>query len=740
MKPVYLQMENFLCYEKTDVNLSAITTALIIGKLDGNDNVSNSTGKSTIFRAIEYVLFNEARDLNLEEIIRDDTNACKVIFDFALGNKIWRISRSRTRKGTADLSLYERTDHEEAGVDPHCMTEATDSKFKLFWLEKSSRRAADTEADLEKLIKTNYKAFSSAFLFAQNDFNSGLANITASKRRAFFKESLPIGVYSKLEKLAKEKSSLIVRELDKKKAVRDNYPDLDADNVKLNAQKNLNVSLVLTKQFKIEEQEKEVLFLRENASKLNNQYTTLRAQISSVLEKRKSSEDRVKRLEATLLGATFKRKDIIAQAKDLNEQLKKLKEDEVTASANIKGLAIPEKITSRLEERRSWLAESNAEINNLRANIAELEIPLSSDAVCKHCRQPSTDAHRRAREIEIKKEILEKKKSLDKAFEGVKTQVAFLKAMEDTLKEIQSKHKNLEIIKNSLVSKEREIFDKKAIFDDHSKIIDHQKEEHQVAIQELDAAKKEAEQANEQKLIELRDSLNVSVSLLKSAEKILGSFNQELNDVRTEISIIENNIKKNEDTRIQKNDLLKSIISLEEDYSIYPDIIQAYGSTGIPNLIIQSLLDDLQIEANKILSKIKPSLQLEFSVTKTNAAGEINDDLDIKYYHNNKLRSFGAISGSLKLSVMFALKLGYAFLLYNTLGTDIKLLMLDEVDMPLDKESIDALADIIKHFQDDFTIMIISHNDRSKEKLEKFSKVICVEQSQNMTSKIKILS
>jgi len=74
------------------------------------------------------------------------------------------------------------------------------------------------------------------------------------------------------------------------------------------------------------------------------------------------------------------------------------------------------------------------------------------------------------------------------------------------------------------------------------------------------------------------------------------------------------------------------------------------------------------------------------------------------------------------------------------LGTDIKLLMLDEVDMPLDKESIDALADIIKHFQDDFTIMIISHNDRSKEKLEKFSKVICVEQSQNMTSKIKILS
>lgn len=735
MKPTYLYIENFLCYDITELDLSSITAALIIGKNNDNDNISNGVGKSTVYRAIEYVLFNEARNLNLEEIIRDDTNSCKVIFDFSLGDKIWRVSRSRTRKGVSDLTLYERSDYEEDGVNPHTLL-STDSKFKLFWTDKSSRRTADTEKDLEKLIKTNYKAFSNAFLFAQNDFTSGLANITASKRRAFFRESLPMGIYSKLEKLAKDKSSALLNELEKKKAVRDNFPDLEAELFSLIERRLLAVNAIAEKQGEIKKQEDAVSEVKNKVFNLNTQYTTLQAQLSSILDKKRLSEDRVKRLESSLAEATQKRKYVVENAKSLALELKALKENEQTLVSLISSFEETELVSEKIAKARDEIAALNAKATSLKNEIVELEIPLPDDAVCKHCRQPLTDEHRRTCESEIQ----EKKLLLQATSTSGRDAVVALKELESQLKTIESKKKELENTSQKIIAKEKEIADKRALFDDYSKMLEKQKDELQVAKDELDVANKEVDASNEKVVKDLKATLDTENMSLRSAEKLLFNLNQELSRINTEISIIDDNLKKNESSKKQKLSLQEDIYKLEEEYSIYPDIIQSFSSTGIPNQIIQSLLDTLQVEANKILSQIKPSLQLAFSITKTTGKGTEDDDLDIKYFYNNKSRSFGAISGAMQLSVMFALKLGYAFLLQKTLGTDIKFLMLDEVDMPLDKASIDALADIIKYFQQDFTVMIISHNDRSKEKIGKFSSVILVEQDQNMISRAKIVS
>lgn len=91
----------------------------------------------------------------------------------------------------------------------------------------------------------------------------------------------------------------------------------------------------------------------------------------------------------------------------------------------------------------------------------------------------------------------------------------------------------------------------------------------------------------------------------------------------------------------------------------------------------------------------------------------------------------------MQLAVAFSLKLGLSFLLQKMIGTDIKFLLLDEIDQALDKASVDAFADIIKFFQKDYTILIITHNDRLK---DKFSHAILVEQDHNMISRAKVVS
>ena len=76
---------------------------------------------SIIFVGLGIWQLNRANDLqkikntrpdlsvvNLEKLIRDDTNACKVIFDFKVGDDTYRVSRSRTKKGASDISLYKR--------------------------------------------------------------------------------------------------------------------------------------------------------------------------------------------------------------------------------------------------------------------------------------------------------------------------------------------------------------------------------------------------------------------------------------------------------------------------------------------------------------------------------------------------------------------------------------------------------------------------------------------------------
>jgi len=143
------------------------------------------------------------------------------------------------------------------------------------------------------------------------------------------------------------------------------------------------------------------------------------------------------------------------------------------------------------------------------------------------------------------------------------------------------------------------------------------------------------------------------------------------------------------------------------------------------------------VESNALLNQIKPGIQLSFFVEKIKGDGTEADTLDINYLVNGKKRYYEQLSGAMKLAVTFSLKLGLSFILQKIIGVDIKLLLLDEIDQSLDKASIDAFTEIVKFFSNDFTILVITHNDRLK---DKFNSAILVEQDINMVSKAKVVS
>src|ERR1700722_337365 len=177
MMPLYLMISNLMSHEKSQIDFSSFSSALVLGKMDNSNLISNGVGKTTIFRAIEYCLFNQVRDpllqkdILLERLIRDEAEKMLVIFDFAIDDQIYRVSRARTRKGISDLSLFRRNATE---MTASIHTEETDKKL---WDDISSRRASDTEADLAKIIKIGYRSFCNTAHFMQGDL-SGMAIAT----------------------------------------------------------------------------------------------------------------------------------------------------------------------------------------------------------------------------------------------------------------------------------------------------------------------------------------------------------------------------------------------------------------------------------------------------------------------------------------------------------------------------------------------------------------------------------
>lgn len=740
MKISRLYIKDFACYEGAYIDFSEFNSAVILGKRENNDNIANGVGKSTIFNAIEYVLFNQS-EVPLEELIRDDTAQCRVVIDFLIDEQEYRLARTRTKRGSTDLVLLQRNGQDGSIEEVY---HASVSGFEVPWIEKkhtekywkdlSGSRAGDTEKDLSKLIKINHKSFLSTTLFPQNDM-TGLATATPEKRKAILKEALNLAVYVKLEKIAKEKLGLLSKEAEKNALLISSLGDPKKDIIDCNAQLQSAEKMLEEKVAASLLIKGEIAAPEAKINELNNYLSNLEIKFSSLVDKEKSLQSEKKDANSSLQEYQAKKTDasksartLITKIEDLKQQQSKLIETDFSPTETL-----PETINALKEQ----ITTHNVHIKRDLERCEELKIPLPNGAVCKHCRQSMNEEHRQACKAKDAEDIGKLQVSIQEAKNAIVKLTAILTKSQQELSILTSSKHTLEKITNEISSINKEIVNQKTLFDDYSALLNKfsatikEKEEEIIKVQgelnnsSLEEAKTirgSIEEENKKKLI-LADKMAV--------------LNKEIGHYSNSVAVIRHTIEQKTKDATTKDELEKQASELNTKLAIYPSVVQSFSSTGIPKLIIQTVLDDLQIEANNLLSQLRPDLQLSFSTEKTKTDGAQADTLDIQYYVNGKKRYYKALSGAMRLSVAFSLKLGLSFLLQKMLGVDIKFLLLDEIDQPLDKSSIDALVNIIKFFQKELTILIITHNDRMN---DKFSHTILVEQDINMVSKARVVS
>jgi DNA repair exonuclease SbcCD ATPase subunit len=718
MLPIELDIENFYCHGKSVIKFDEFNAAVIVARINGNDKLSNGAGKSSIFAAIKYVLFNEVDTTSLEKVIKHDAEFCRVIFTFlsSLDDQVYKIIRFRGRKPGAEVRLFRKSGDN--------------------WDDLTQRTSTETEKEILKLLKINYRTFSNSVLFAQGDV-AGIAAMTPRERKVALKEALQLGVYSKYEGLIKKKILELTKDVEKSQTILTTLgePAKDIENLKGKTLRLIPIQASFEKDLK--EVDKNINSISKEASEHNSLLEGLADKISQI-DKANYEVDRdisslkqdISKYSNKILELKNRENSSLEKGKELFKQLKALKSVE---------LPLEGEANESIGLIRSKLVEAQSDFKQLLSKLKDLQIPLTNDAVCKHCRQPADEEARKACQISIDKEIKETESRLTKTkvqAEALQIEVQKLEKQKETITKtkflLQSKEHELDQEKKELLS-----------FSSLSKELNTINEEKNKSLAEKLILKKDLEvKQNNSSLNEQAAKIKSDLNKLKiEFEKFRGrktELSENISKISNEQAVIDHTIKQKENDAIKINLIKSNLKDLEHQFVLHQKVMTAFGPSGIPALITHNILDDYQIEANTILDQLRPGLRLQFLTEKDKKDKDdeaMADTLEITYFLNNTELEYSQLSGAQKLLVSLALRLGLAGIIRKRLGIDLKMILIDEADQSLDEGALETFEQAIKQLQKDYKILIITHNMQLK---MKFPHAIVIDQDNQLNSTARV--
>lgn len=179
--PVEIEVKNYRNYRDELFSYDGISFATINGE--------NGAGKSSLFMdAMLDALFEEPREGDLTGWICNDPDARSgsIKFTFYLGDKLYRVTRTRTKSGKATLNLSEYVDES--------------------WQNRSAEKYRDTQAIIENTIGMDSLTLKATGLIMQDQYGLFLQADKAD-RMAILGNILGLGIYDRMESMAANRAA-----------------------------------------------------------------------------------------------------------------------------------------------------------------------------------------------------------------------------------------------------------------------------------------------------------------------------------------------------------------------------------------------------------------------------------------------------------------------------------------------------------------------------------------------------
>jgi DNA repair protein SbcC/Rad50 len=152
--------------------------------------------------------------------------------------------------------------------------------------------------------------------------------------------------------------------------------------------------------------------------------------------------------------------------------------------------------------------------------------------------------------------------------------------------------------------------------------------------------------------------------------------------------------------------------------TIHTHLRRAFGRNGIPALLIEQTLPEVEERANALLERLSNGrTRVHLETLRDKKAGGTRETLDIRITdEQGAVRSYETFSGGEAFRVNFALRIALAQLLADRAGVRIRTLVVDEGFGTQDRQGIEALVEAIQTVHGDFEkVIVITHLDELKE-------------------------
>ena len=380
--PVEIEVKNYRNYRDERFSFDGIRFCTING--------SNGVGKSSLFMdAMLDALYEEPREGELTGWICNDPEARSgaIKFTFKLGERLYRVTRTRQKSGKATLNIAEFVDGE--------------------WADRSCEKFKDTQQEIINIVGMDSLTLKACALIMQDQYGLFL-QADKEARMNILGSILGLGIYGDMEELAAEKATdtnRTIRSLmDKAETLTAGLPEkaeLDAQIKEAEERRESFEAAAKEKEAKLDGLKVKLNTQLEAAGriiKLNSKITTLTAQ-KATKESIKTQQVGIVTAADTILAGEADIAAGVERYKSLLEQEKEL----------IKGKATYDSLVTRKEQIAGAvaLAESSAkELRQKKATLTLMKIGPLAQAVERAAEL--TEKHKQYEEANARLAELEK--------------------------------------------------------------------------------------------------------------------------------------------------------------------------------------------------------------------------------------------------------------------------------------------------------------------------------------------
>lgn len=444
----------------------------------------------------------------------------------------------------------------------------------------------------------------------------------------------------------------------------------------------------------------------------------------SLLEERKLS-DEIEKAQSETKRFIVLNKELGEKEQSLHEVEHYLKEFKTT-NAQLK-------IITRKIENQEYIKDFSKELDELYQKKSELGYDSDNHSKVK---EELEKFRRYVTENELLKSDKIKKSQYEKEIKDVQTElrplyekleqesfsqenrkkVLKIKIALSELSYDENKHKELrtEAKRLELYSRDKENLDKAKLG-----LSIREKEEKKITLELIDEKKKsEAIQKELNAMEGINSECKEIKQKLESATNRIDIMKKNKNEILTEITRSENHLERIEKLLNKRKEVQERIKIINRDLVIFKELVKAFGKNGLQALIIENAVPDIEIEANKILSRLtEGTMSLSLEMVRPTQKGRDKETLEIYIGDSSGTRSYETFSGGEAFRINFALRVAISKFIANRSGAQLRTLVVDEGFGTQDKDGLDQFVQVINTIKDDFDkILAITHVEELKER------------------------